>query len=569
MYDIITIVLLLIVIIIQVFVLLKKGATSPDTELVLRLAESEKRQRDELDRTRVQVETLLREAAATQQRDLREQAVESLRSAGEGRFALQRDLTESLTAGRRSQDERLDRLDATLGAFSKNLTAESTGQKAVVADLVVKLEKGQAEFTTQTLKLLKDEVGKLNESLVASLSGLREGVTGKLQERLDRVDQLLGDFQTRLQQGMAEQQVRLTAMQAAFDATQKQGVADMIAILTKQLETMRSSNEAKLELIRGTVDEKLQTTLEKRLGESFKLVSAQLESVQKGLGEMQTLATGVGDLKRVLTNVKSRGSWGETQLSMLLEQILHPTQYKLNVAVVPNSNERVEFAICLPGSDDSGAPVYLPIDAKFPTEDYERLQTAADTADKPALDAARKALRMRLVGEAQKIQVKYVSPPHTTDFALLYLPSEGLYAEALRIEGLLDELQRVNRVILVGPSTLYAILNSLQMGFKTLAIQKRSSEVWSILSAVKTDFGRFGESLGAVAKKLQEATNKVADAQKASGRVTRSLRDVEEMEATSAAGIFTQLDSTAEDEEEAGGEGAESTRPARKRGALE
>src|SRR5574343_976581 len=270
-----------------------------------------------------------------------------------------------------------------------------------------------------------------------------------------------------------------------------------------RLGAIQADNAVKLDEMRKTVDEKLHATLEQRLGESFKLVSERLEQVHRGLGEMQTLAAGVGDLKRVLTNVKTRGTWGEVQLSALLEQLLTMDQFAANVPTRPGSSERVDFAIRLPGKDD-GAVVWLPIDAKFPIEDYQRLLDAQEPA---AIEEAAKAIEVRLKNEARSIREKYVAPPHTTDFAVLYLPIEGLYAEALRRPGLAEALQRDHRITLAGPTTLAAMLNSLQMGFRTLAIEQRSAEVWAVLGAVKTEFGKFGEALAHTRKKLDEASN--------------------------------------------------------------
>ncbi len=297
-----------------------------------------------------------------------------------------------------------------------------------------------------------------------------------------------------------------------------------------QLTALRTENAEKLEVMRATVDEKLQGTLEQRLGESFKMVGERLEAVHKGLGEMQTLATGVGDLKRVLTNVKARGTWGEVQLGALLEQVLTPGQYVANAATSPHSGERVEFAIRLPGHED-GAEVLLPIDAKFPIEDYERLQHASEIGDVAGVEAASKALEMRIRGCARDICTKYINPPATTDFGIMFLPTEGLYAEVIRRPGLCDELQRDWRVVVAGPTTLNAILNSLQMGFRTLAIQKRSSEVWQVLAAVKTEFGKFGPVLEKVQKKLQEASNQMDLVGRRERALQRSLRDVAELPA--------------------------------------
>ena len=279
-----------------------------------------------------------------------------------------------------------------------------------------------------------------------------------------------------------------------------------------RLTAIQADNSIKLEEMRRTVDEKLHATLEQRLGESFKLVSERLEQVHRGLGEMQTLAAGVGDLKRVLTNVKTRGTWGEVQLSALLEQLLTSEQFAANVVTRPGSNERVDFAIRLPGKGD-GAVVWLPIDAKFPIEDYQRLLEAQDRVDPAAMEDAARAIELRLKSEARSIHEKYVSPPHTTDFALLYLPVEGLYADVLRRPGLAETLQRDWRISLAGPTTLAAMLNSLQMGFRTLAIEQRSAEVWAVLGAVKTEFGKFGEALAHTKKKLDEASNSIAKAE--------------------------------------------------------
>jgi DNA recombination protein RmuC len=311
-----------------------------------------------------------------------------------------------------------------------------------------------------------------------------------------------------------------------------------------RLTAIQSDNAVKLEEMRRTVDEKLHATLEQRLGESFKLVSERLEQVHRGLGEMQGLAAGVGDLKRVLNNVKTRGTWGEVQLAALLEQLLTVEQFAANVATKPGSNERVDFAIRLPGKDD-GAVVWLPIDAKFPLEDYQRLIEAQEPA---VIEEAAKAIEMRIRNEAKSIRDKYVSPPHTTDFALLYLPVEGLYAEALRRPGLAELLQREYRVSLAGPTTLAALLNSLQMGFRTLAIEQRSAEVWAVLGAVKSEFGKFGEALAHTRKKLEEASNSIVKAETRTRQLSRKLKDVEALPAGDAEKMIGVVDFDGEDE---------------------
>jgi DNA recombination protein RmuC len=298
-----------------------------------------------------------------------------------------------------------------------------------------------------------------------------------------------------------------------------------------RLAAIQTDSGQKLELMRQTVDEKLHNTLEQRLGESFQRVSEQLDRVHAGLGEMQTLASGVGDLKRVLTNVKVRGTWGEVQLDNLLEQILTAGQYEKNVATRPNSAERVEFAIKLPGRDAAGTLVWLPIDAKFPLEDYQKLIEAQERGDMGALEDAGRALENRVRDEAKTIRDKYIEAPHTTDFALLFLPIEGLYAEVIRRPGLFDALQRDYRVTLTGPTTLTAILNSLQMGFRTLAIERRSSEVWQVLGAVKTEFGKFGDVLARTKKKLDEASRTIEQAEVRTRAIDRSLRKVESLPA--------------------------------------
>jgi DNA recombination protein RmuC len=295
----------------------------------------------------------------------------------------------------------------------------------------------------------------------------------------------------------------------------------------QRLGAIQLDNERKLEQMRATVDDKLHATLEQRLGESFKQVADRLDQVHRGLGEMQLLAKDVGALNRVLTNVKSRGVFGEVQLAGLLEQVFTPEQYATNVQTVPGSDARVEFAIRLPGRRDDGAPLWLPIDAKFPREDYERLLDAQERADKVEAEAAGRAIEQRLRLEARTIREKYVAPPHTTEFAILFVPTEGLYAEALRRPGLMESLQREHRVTLAGPTTLLATLSSLQMGFRTLALERRSAEVWEVLGAVKTEFGKFGDVLAKTKKKLDEASGQIDLAQTRTQQMARKLKSVE------------------------------------------
>ena len=306
------------------------------------------------------------------------------------------------------------------------------------------------------------------------------------------------------------------------------------ATLEAKIGDLQADNGARLEEMRKTVDEKLHATLETRLTASFQQVSERLERVHQGLGEMQQLALGVGDLKRVLTNVKTRGTWGEVQLEMLLEQVLTPEQYAKNVETVAGSGARVEFALKLPGQVEGGAPVWMPIDAKFPKEQYERLLEAAERADADGVALAGRELERAVRGEARTIAEKYLSPPQTTDFAILFLPTEGLYAEVMRRPGLADELQRLHRISIAGPSTLSALLNSLQMGFRTLALEKRSSEVWQVLGAVKTEFGKFGDVLAATKLTLERAAKNIESAETRSRQMARKLKTVEALPSEAA-----------------------------------
>jgi DNA recombination protein RmuC len=344
---------------------------------------------------------------------------------------------------------------------------------------------------------------------------------------------------TRVETGsrLTELQGALLAQGAAAGTAQTSQLAELArsiqlnlseirGALNTQLRELQQGNEAKLDQMRATVEEKLQVTLEARLGESFRLVSERLEQVHRGLGEMQALAQGVGDLKKVLGNVKTRGVFGELQLAALLEQMLAADQYAANVATRPGSREMVEFAVRMPGSGD-GVPVWLPIDAKFPTEDYERLLAAHELADRAAVAVATAALERRIRLEAQSIRSKYVEPPHTTDFAILFLPTEGLFAEVLRCPGLSEALHRELRVVIAGPTTLCAMLNALQMGFRTLALQRRSAEVWQVLGAVKTEFGKFGEVLSRLKTQLASASNTIDQAETRTRVMSKALREIE------------------------------------------
>ncbi len=350
----------------------------------------------------------------------------------------------------------------------------------------------------------------------------------ELLQRLELVDRA----QERTERMLREEMSRGREENATAAKSQREeltaSLENVRGIVDLRLQELQKDNAQQIERMRATVDEKLHGTLEKRLGESFKLVSERLEQVHQGLGAMRQLATDVGGLQRVLTNVKTRGGWSEWQLGALLAEMLTPDQFAKNMKTRDETDERVEFAIKLPG-DENGAPVWLPVDAKFPMEHYERLAVAQEKGDAEAVETAVRTLETQLKKCAKDICDKYINPPKTTDFALLFLPSEGLYAEAIRRVGLVQNVQRDCRVTFVGPTTLAALLNSLQMGFRTLAIQKRSSEVWNLLASVKTEFGKFGESLSAVKDKLDQAARKMEDVDVRSRAITRKLRDVEEL----------------------------------------
>jgi len=368
---------------------------------------------------------------------------------------------------------------------------------------------------------LQELTGRV-ESLGREVNALKEvsnAVSGMQEKRLESLSTQIQLTLDSVKKDMGE---RLTHM----TQTAEQSAERVRNVLNEQLASIQKDNAEKLEQMRKTVDEKLHATLEERLGQSFKLVSDRLEQVHRGLGEMQSLASGVGDLKRVLTNVKTRGTWGEFQLEALIEQIFTPDQYEKNRVTRPGASERVEIAIRLPGRDGD-QPVWLPIDAKFPIEDYQRVLDAHEQADTALVEEAAKALEVRIRGEAKKIKEKYIEPPYTTDFAVMYLPTEGLYAEVLRRTGLAESLQREHRVVVTGPTNTAAMLNSLQMGFRTLAIEKRSSEVWALLGGVKTEFEKFGGVIAETEKKLQEAANKFQSVGVRTRAIQRRLHDVQ------------------------------------------
>lgn len=393
----------------------------------------------------------------------------------------------------------------------------------------------------QSLRLARLELA------LQSLAGDDDRLERRIREEFSRnrgeLTEQLRDNREELNNGLQRFADLLGGQLSQLTRRNTDSLENLRSVIEAKLGAIQKDNADKLEQVRQTVDEKLHHTLEQRLGASFKLVSDHLEQVHRGLGEMQILAAGVGDLKKVLSNVKVRGIWGEVQLEQLLEQLLTPDQYARNVAPRPDSSERVEFAVKLPGRGEDGKIVWLPIDAKFPLQDYQLLLQAQENGDAAGAEEAGKALEARLRAEARSIRDKYLEPPHTTDFGVLFLPIEGLYAEVLRRPGLAEALQREYRVTISGPTTLTAMLNSLQMGFRTLAIEKRSSEVWTLLSAVKTEFGKFGEILAKTKRKLDEARNTIDQAEVRTRQIGRKLTSVAELSEESSKRL---LDGTAD-----------------------
>lgn len=456
-----------------------------------------------------------REEAATAARLLREEIDGNLSRLSER-------MVQTLDQLSRTQQERLERVEKQ------------------VAALIESSERKQEQLRVT----IEQRLSEMKVDASTNAKNMREEVTGTLAK-------LGSDLRATVSEMATAQNQRLDAVKTEINevtaANERRGEA-LRQTVEQRLEVLRNDSAAKLEQMRQTVDEKLQGTLEKRLGESFGLVSKQLEQVHRSVGEMQSLATGVGDLKRVLTNVKSRGTWGEVQLGALLDQVMTPDQIARNVEVVPGSGQRVEFAIRLPGRDDDGE-VLLPIDAKFPHEDYDRLVDAAERGDKDAEEAALKAIEARVKAEARTICDKYVHPPHTTDFGILFLPTEGLYAEVLRRPGLASAIQIDCKVTIAGPTTLHALLTSLQMGFRSLAIQKRSSEVWQVLGAVKTEFAKYGDVLDKVQKKLREADKEIDRVGVRKRAIDRKLRSVESLPESEAGELLRIADFSAAEEE--------------------
>ncbi len=497
-------------------------------------------------------------------RGLEEWLDAALRDEGE---RITRELRSDVEANARGSREELAR---TIGLFQQTLLAQA-GDAARTQNEQIDSFRVQLATMQQTVA---QALAGTTDALGAQARGAREAqdaAFGRLRDAVDTTLQRQGELQGQSQQGLAQRLAQQLADQAQAGerrlAEVRQTVEERLAgvqgaveqrlgglqgAVEQRLATLSADNEKKLEQMRATVDEKLHATLEQRLGESFRQVAERLEQVHKGLGEMQGLAKDVGSLNRVLTNVKTRGVFGEVQLAQLLEQVFAPEQYGRNVETVPGTGARVEFAIRLPGRRDDGLPLWLPIDAKFPREDYERLLDAQERADAPAAELAARAIEQRLRLEARTIREKYVAPPHTTEFAILFVPTEGLYAEALRRPGLAEALQRDHRVTLAGPTTLLATLNSLQLGFRTLALEQRSAEVWEVLGAVKTEFAKFGNVLARVKGQTETVLRTIDQAETRTRAMSRALKTVEALPEAQAGALLPFDDGLAPDADDPG-----------------
>jgi len=560
-------VVLLVAVVALLAMLLRKASQSNVSGLASRL--------DAFEKAQERTERAVREEVAQSRDELGKAAREQRQELTEAFKTFGDSVVQRMMDVASVQKGQLDAFSGQLGSFAKasgerldGVRAESaTGGKQLREEVVTML-KSISETMAETMKDLaaaekvqleafSSQIASLTKTSSEKLDGIRtESATGAKQLREEVIAALKG-ITVATTKTMGElanvQKAQLEAMSSAIEklsGSNEKKLEDVRLTVEAKLQSMQIDNAKQLEQMRQTVDEKLQGTLEKRLGESFKQVSERLEQVHKGLGEMQTLATGVGDLKKVLTNVKTRGTWGEVQLGALLEQVLNPDQFAINVAT-KDGGERVEFAIKLPGQGAAkDETIWLPIDAKFPVEDYQRLIEAQEKADAEGAEVAGKQLENRVKACAGEICEKYLNPPKTTDFGILFLPIEGLFAEVIRRTGLTEVIQRECRVVIAGPTTLWSILNSLQMGFRTLAIQKRSSEVWNLLAAVKTEWTKYGDVLEAVHKKLQQASDTIERAKVRSRAVGRKLKDVQELPAGEATALLPQT--LMEEDEEAG-----------------
>jgi DNA recombination protein RmuC len=532
-----TVVTLLLVVIVLQFLLLSRTSTTTNLPVMTRvesveraIERTERGLKDEIVRSRDELNVVAR--------DLREEVQGSLRLSSEL-------LARSVDAASSAQSDRLEDLSKQLASLTQSVASDASILRGELSSALHSsketLDKRLSENTSHLqarLDSFGERLSAFSDANQSSASETRAELASVLTASRDSIQKQMIEMTSLQKQQLDSFAVHIADMTDRND----RGASELRRSVEGKLTQIQTDTATKLEEMRRTVDEKLQGTLEKRLGESFKQVSDRLELVHQGLGEMQVLASGVGDLKRVLTNVKTRGTWGEIQLGNLLEQILTTEQYSRNVKTNPVGNEVVEFAIKLPGPDGHGSKaVWLPIDAKFPKESYERLVDAAERSDQVGVDHATKELESFVRTQARSIHDKHLFPPYTTDFGLLYLPTEGLYAEVVRRPGLIEVLQREHRIVVVGPTTLAALLNSLQMGFRTLAIQERSSEVWKVLGAVKADFGKFTDLLDKVKKKIEETGNTIEDAAHRSRQIEKKLRKVEATSAEESAPVTSPI----------------------------
>ena len=437
--------------------------------------------------------------------------------------------------------ERLER------ELRREISESSRGLRGEVTQTLSAFQQALTQQAQEAARTQNANADAFAQQLTQTLSAFQQTLMQQAQEATRTQNAQIDAFAQQLTLVQKTLSDTLATQLGALSESNARRIAEVRATLETQLAAMQQTNAAKLEEMRKTVDEKLQSTLEARLGESFKQVAERLEQVHHGLGQMQSLAQGVGDLQRVLTNVKTRGMFGEVQLEALLEQVLTPEQYGKQVETKPRSNQRVDFAVRFPGRSADGSPVWLPIDAKFPREDYERLLDAHDRADAAGAESAARALEVRIRQEAKSICESYLCPPQTTDFAILFLPIESLYAEVLRRPGLMDTLQRDYRVTLAGPTTLLAMLNSLHMGFRTLALEQQASEVWKVLGAVKTEFERYGEWVARVREQVQKASDTLDRADTRTKQMRRALKVVEALPETQAQSVLPLLEEGGDD----------------------
>lgn len=511
-------ILSIISVILLVMLLLKKDGAGQQQALIQAL-------QAELERFKQQAQQNDRQTREEQRAALSDNArtvVETLTQLSQLQQGQLAESTRRMDAASQRDEQRIEGIAKRMGDMAMRSDEQLTGLRDTLAKNILSMQQDNAQQLDKMRQTISETLNLLSlqqQKQLADFAQQMEAASQRDEQRMESIAKRMSDMAARNDE-------LLTSL--------REGLA-------KNVQELQQDNARQLDKMRETVDEKLSGTLEKRLGESFKLVSERLEQVYKGLGEMQTLASGVGDLKKVLTNVKTRGTWGEVQLGALLEQMLTPSQYAANIATKRGSADRVEFAVRLPGRQED-EPIYLPIDAKFPMEDYQRIVDASSTGDAAAVEIAARALESRIKLEAKTIAEKYIDVPATTDFAILFLPVEGLYAEVLRRPGLTDALQRDYRVSIAGPTTLMALLNSLQMGFRTLAIQQRSDEVWRTLGEFKNEFGKFSIVLAHTKKKLQEASNVIDKAEVRTRAIQRKLRDVEQVQDTA------QLEDAEEDD---------------------